>query len=84
MKFDEKAIEKIVLTEEEVKTLEKAYDIAMDIRDKSKTIASDYAETVMDALADLIYDPSSKQGRYTIGYEKLDKQNQMIYIAIEN
>ena len=82
MKID-KPIEKIVLTEREAKILEKAYEIAMDIRDESETIASDYAETVMDALSDLIYDPSSKQGHYTIGYEKLDKQNQMIYVAIE-
>ena len=82
MRID-KPIEKIVLTEEEVKTLEKAYDIAMDIRNKSKTIASDYADALMDALSDLIFDPSDDQ-TYTIGYEKLDKQNQMIYVAIEN
>ena len=81
MRID-KPIEKIVLTEREVKILEKAYDIAMDIRDESETIARDYAETVMEALSDLIYDPSGEQD-YTIGYEKLDKQNQMIYIAIE-
>lgn len=82
MKID-KPIEKIVLTEEEVKTLEKAYDIAMDIRDKSKTIASDYADALMDALSDLIFDPPEDE-TYIIGYEKQDKQKQMIYVAIEN
>lgn len=82
MKID-KPIEKIVLTEEEVKTLEKAYDIAMDIRDKSKTIASNRADALMDALSDLIFDPSDDE-TYIIGYEKQDKQKQMIYVAIEN
>lgn len=82
MKID-KAVEKIVLTEKEAKILEKAYEIAMDIRDESETIASDYAETVMDALSDLINNPSSEQGCYAIGYEKQDKQKQMIYVAIE-
>ena len=82
MRID-KPIEKIVLTEEEVKTLEKAYDIAMDIRDKSKTIASNRADALMDALSDLIFDPSDDE-TYIIGYEKQDKQNQMIYVAIEN
>lgn len=82
MRID-KPIEKIVLTEREAKILEKAYDIAMDIRDESETIARDYAETVMEALSDLIFDPSDNQ-TYTIGYEKLDKQNQMIYVTIEN
>lgn len=81
MKID-KPIEKIVLTKREAKILEKAYEIVMDIRDESETIASDYAETVMDALSDLIFDPSNDQ-TYTIGYEKLDKQNQMIYVTIE-
>lgn len=82
MKID-KPIEKIVLTEKEAKILEKAYEIAMDIRDESETIASDYAETIMDALSDLINNPSSEQGCYTIGYEKQDKQKQMIYVTIE-
>ena len=81
MRID-KPIEKIVLTEREAKILEKAYDIAMDIRDESETIARDYAETVMEALSDLINNPSDNQ-TYTIGYEKLDKQKQMICIAIE-
>lgn len=81
MKID-KPIEKIVLTKREAKILEKAYEIVMDIRNESETIASDYAETVMDALSDLIFDPSNDQ-TYTIGYEKLDKQNQMIYVTIE-
>lgn len=82
MKID-KPIEKIVLTEKEAKILEKAYEIAMDIRDESETIASDYAETIMDALSDLINNPSSEQGCYTIGYEKQDKQKQMIFVAVE-
>ena len=81
MRID-KAMEKIILTEREAKILEKAYEIAMDIRDESETIASDYAETVMDALSDLINDPSGEQD-YTIGYEKLDKQKQMIFVAVE-
>ena len=81
MRID-KAIEKIILTEREAKILEKAYEIAMDIRDESETIASDYAETVMDALSDLINDPSGEQD-YTIGYEKQDKQKQMIFVAVE-
>lgn len=81
MKID-KPIEKIVLTEEEVKTLEKAYDIAMDIRDKSKTIASNRADALMEALSDLIFDPSDDE-TYIIGYEKQDKQKQMTYVTIE-
>lgn len=81
MKID-KPIEKIVLTEKEAKILEKAYEIAMDIRDESETIASDYAETIMDALSDLINNPSGEQD-YTIGYEKQDKQKQMIFVAVE-
>lgn len=68
MKID-KAIEKIALTEQEARILEQAYDIAMDIRDNTETIASDYAETVMDALSDLINDPEGQQS-YTIGVEK--------------
>lgn len=43
----------------------------MDIKDESETIAA------MDALSDLINNPSSEQ-TYTIGYEKLDKQKQII------
>ena len=82
MRID-KPIEKIILTEREAKILEKAYDIAMHIRDESETIPRDYAETVMEALSDLIFDHSDNQ-TYTIGYEKLDKQKQMIYVAIEN
>lgn len=81
MRID-KAMEKIILTEREAKILEKAYEIAMDIRDESETRASDYAETVMDALSDLIYDPSGEQD-YTIGYEKQDKQKQMVFVAVE-
>ena len=81
MRID-KAMEKIILTEREVKILEKAYEIAMDIRDESETIASDYAETVMDALSDLINDPSGEH-KYTIGYEKQNKQKQMIFVAVE-
>ena len=81
MRID-KPIEKIVLTEREAKILEKAYEIAMDIRDESETIASDYAETVRDGLSDLINDPSGEQD-YTIGYEKQDKQKQMIFVAVE-
>lgn len=81
MRID-KPIEKIVLTEKEAKILEKAYDIAMDIRDESETIASDYAEAVMDTLGNLIDGPSDEQD-YIIGYEKLDKQKQMIFVAVE-
>ena len=81
MRMD-KPIEKIILTEREAKILEKAYEIAMDIRDESETIASNRADALMEALSDLIYDPSDDQN-YTIGYEKLDKQKQMIYVAIE-
>ena len=81
MRID-KAMEKIILTDREAKILEKAYEIAMDIRDESETIASDYAETVMDALSDLINDPSGEQD-YTSGYEKQDKQKQMIFVAVE-
>ena len=81
MRID-KPIEKIILTEREAKILEKAYDIAMDIRDESETIASDYAEAVMDALSDLINDPSGEQD-YTIGYERKDKQKQMIFVTVE-
>ena len=77
-----KPIEKIVLTEREAKILEKAYDIAMDIRDESKTIASNHADALMEALSDLIFGSSDDQ-TYTIGYEKLNKQKQMIYVAIE-
>lgn len=81
MRID-KAMEKIILTEREAKILEKAYEIVMDIRDESETRASEYAETVMDAFSDLIYDPSGEQD-YTIGYEKQDKQKQMIFVAVE-
>ena len=81
MKID-KPIEKIVLTEEEAKTLEKAYDIAMDIRDNSNTIARDHADALMDAFSDLIFDPSDDE-TYIIGYEKQDKQKQMIFVTIE-
>ena len=77
-----KGMEKIVLTEQEAKILEKAYDIAMDIRDESNTIASDYAETLMDALSDLINDPEGLED-YTIGYEKRDRQKQMIFVTVE-
>ena len=81
MKID-KAIEKIVLTEQESMILEKAYDIAMDIRDESETIASDYAEIVMDALSDLIHNPSSESQSYTIGYEKTVNKK-IIFVAVE-
>ena len=81
MRID-KPIEKIILTEREAKILEKAYDIAMDIRDESETIASNRADALIEALSDLIFDHSDDQ-TYTIGYEKLDKQKQMIYVAIE-
>ena len=81
MKVD-RAIEKIILTEREAKILEKAYEIVMDIRDESETIARDYAQTVVEALSDLINDPSGEQD-YTIGYEKQDKQKQMIFVAVE-
>ena len=81
MKVD-RAIEKIILTEREAKILEKAFEITMDIRDNSETIARRYAETVLEALSDLINDPSGEQD-YTIGYEKQDKQKQMIFVAVE-
>lgn len=81
MRID-KAMEKIILTEREAKILEKAYEIVMDIRDESETIARDYAETVLEDLSDLINDPSGEQD-YTIGYEKQDKQKQMIFVAVE-
>lgn len=76
-----KGMEKIVLTEQEAKILEKAYDIAMDIRDESETIASDYAETLMDALSDLINDPEGQEN-YTIGYEKTVNK-QVVLVAME-
>ena len=81
MRID-KAMEKIILTEREAKILEKAYEITMDIRDESETIAGSYAETLMEALSDLINNPSGEH-EYTIGYEKQDKQKQMIFVAVE-
>ena len=81
MRID-KAMEKIILTEQEAKILEKAYEIAMDIRDESETIAGNYAEIVLDALSDLIYHPSDEH-EYTIGYEKLNKQKQIIFVEVE-
>ena len=54
----------------------------MDIRDESETIASDYAETVMDALSDLIHNPSSESQSYTIGYEKTVNKK-VVFIAVE-
>ena len=81
MRID-KGMEKIILTEREAKILEKAYEIVMDIRDESETIARDYAETVLEDLSDLISVPSGEQD-YTIGYEKQDKQKQMIFVAVE-
>ena len=81
MRID-KGMEKIILTEREAKILEEAYEIAMDIRDESETIAGSYAETFMKALSDLINEPSDEQD-YTIGYEKQDKQKQMIFVAVE-
>ena len=81
MKVD-RAIEKIILTEREAKILEKAFEIAMDIRDNSEAIAHSYAETLMEALSDLINDPSGEH-KYTIGYEKQNKQKQMIFVAVE-
>ena len=78
----EKPVEKIVLTEQEAKILERAYEIAMDIRDESETIASDYAETVMDALSDLISEGEKDDSEYIIGYEKnVDKK--AIFVTIE-
>lgn len=76
----EKAIEKIILTEVEAKILEKAYEIAMDIRDEADTIASDYAEAIMDALSDLIYDPNELE-EYKIGVEKTINK-QVVLMAI--
>ena len=81
MKVD-RAIEKIILTEREAKILKKAFEITMDIRDNSETIARSYAETVLEALNDLINDPSGEH-KYTIGYEKQNKQKQMIFVAVE-
>lgn len=77
----EKAIEKIVLTKREATILEKAYDIIMDIRDSADTIVSDYADTVMDAMSDLIGNP--EQQPYTIGYEEENEDKQVVFIAIE-
>lgn len=77
-----KGIEKIILTEQEAKILEKAFEIAMDINDESETVASGYAETLMEALSDLINDPSGEHN-YTIGYEKQDKQKQIIFVEVE-
>lgn len=81
MRID-KPIEKIVLTEREAKILEKAYEIAMDIRDESETIARDYAETVMDALADLINEGYNDSSEYTIGCEKIVNKK-AIFVTIE-
>lgn len=78
----EKPVEKIVLTEQEAKILEKAYDILTDIRDKSETIAGTYAEAVTDALIDLIVENENDDPEYTIGCEKtVDKK--VIFVAIE-
>lgn len=81
MRID-KPIEKIVLTEREANILEKAYEIAMDIRDESETIASDYAETVMDALSDLIREGENDDSEYTIGCEKIVNKKP-IFISVE-
>ena len=81
MKID-KHIEKIVLTENEALILGKAYEIAMNIREESKTIASDYAETVMDALADLINKGENDGSEYTIGCEKIVNKK-AIFVTIE-
>lgn len=77
----EKAVEKIVLTKREATILKKAYDIVMDIRDSADTIASDYADTVMDALSDLIGNPENQS--YTIGYEEENEDKQVVFIAVE-
>lgn len=78
----EKPVEKIVLTEQEAKILEKAYDILTDISDKSETIAGTYAEAVTDALIDLIVENENDDPEYTIGCEKtVDKK--VIFVAIE-
>lgn len=77
----EKAVEKIVLTKREATILENAYDIVMDIRDSADTIASDYADTVMDALSDLIGNPENQT--YTIGYEEENEDKQVVFIAVE-
>lgn len=78
----EKGVEKIVLTEQEARTLEKAYEIVMNIRDKSETIASTYAEAVTDALIDLIVENENDDPEYTIGCEKtVDKK--VIFVAVE-
>ena len=77
----EKAVEKIVLTKREATILEKAYDIIMDIRDSADTIASDYADTVMDAMSDLIGNPERQA--YTIGYEEENEDKQVVFIAVE-
>ena len=76
---NKKAVEKIVLTKQEAKILEKAYDIAMDIKDESETIASDYANNVMSAISDLI----EAHGNYVIGYEEENKNKQITFIAID-
>lgn len=81
MRID-KPIEKIVLTEKEANILEKAYEIAMDIRDESETIASDYAETVMDALSDLINEGEKDDSEYTIGCEKTVNKK-AVFVTIE-
>lgn len=78
----EKPVEKIVLSENEALMLEKAYEIVMDIRDKSETIASDYAETVMDALSDLITEGENDDSEYTIGCEKTVNK-QAVFVTIE-
>lgn len=78
----EKGVEKVVLTEQEAKILEKAYEIAMDIRDKSETIASDNAETVMDALSDLISEGENDNSEYTIGCEKTVNKK-VVFAAVE-
>lgn len=81
MRID-KAIEKIVLTEQEAEILEMAYEIAMNISNESETIASDYAETVTDALSDLISEGENDNSEYAIGYEKTVNKK-AVFITIE-
>ena len=75
-------LKKIVLTENEALILGKAYEIAMNIKEESKTIASDYAEAVMDALSDLINKGGNDGSEYTIGCKKIVNKKD-IFVTIE-
>ncbi len=77
------AKEKIILTEKEADILISAYDILTDIHDESGTVAGSHAEIAIDAISDLIYEGEQDNSEYTIGYEKLNKQKQMVFVELE-